>query len=297
MYVPSFDGQPLWVHTVGVKHPQITIIILHGLGGDSQCLIPLAQELTNLLPTAACVVYDLRAHGNSSPCFSDQSTSFLHHHALDLQTISQHYAQQQLIFVGHSLGGMIVQEYLALKLQPQPQKTILVASTLTVWGSRLLSRLSFNLLKTTPRFGRSSCQRDIYTHLKFANSHDFNLWRIHQDIKTQGWLSWILSYGSLCGWKNPNIKTIDQPQTLLLFGESDHLVTPKAQRSIQQRLSMAAVDFLPTNHLSVFQNPRLTAKKIAQFIASDKTVEFSHRRGIRPSLVISKSHQPRKAQS
>lgn len=248
---------------------KITIIINHGMGGDSNTTIPFIKEILQRIPNAQCINYDIRGHGFSPRNFP-KSNTIEKVFALDLQSICQHYQVKKPVFIGHSLGGLICQEYVNQALQPTPLSTVLLSSfpqfPLPNLGRKFwtgfLSRKRENNIK--PK------KRSVDDHFRFYQSFDYSIFRIISDINHTGVGDFLLMYLSICGWKNMHPELLDKQENLYIFGEKDLVIWPTVQKRFCQNFTHIKQYEILSNHNSIFNAPQ----KVAQIIA-EKTEELS----------------------
>lgn len=83
------------------------VVLLHGLGCTHQHWAPVARRLA---PAHPVIVWSARGHGPARPLAGSPVT--LPRLARDLANLIAHYGLEQPVLVGHSMGAMVVMQYL-----------------------------------------------------------------------------------------------------------------------------------------------------------------------------------------
>jgi pimeloyl-ACP methyl ester carboxylesterase len=265
------DGEQLYGIAQGnLENPTETVIFVPGLGGGFTSTTFVIEELLRLNPHLRCITYDPRGQGRSSHHFQKKEKLLIHALANDLARVAKFYEVAAPIIVGHSLGGLVVQEYVCAEFMPTPKKCILISSPLSPklfpqsLGSAAYQLLHIcnNLLPAVPHV------MSIETHLRYKNSFDFSIFRIYHDITTMGVLPFFFFWGNVSSWKTAYLERFISRKPLLIFGERDLIIPRRAQEKIKKFFAQSPVKTLPTNHNPVINEPELLAQAINEYISS-----------------------------
>ncbi|WP_256007221.1 alpha/beta fold hydrolase [Pedobacter deserti] len=123
IFFKSPTGNVLFVQTDGLAQ-DTTLVFIHGINSSRQQWQHQQQYFRRYY---RLILIDLPGHGRS-PEPVDLSIKSL---AIDLSHILTTMGIRQAILHGHSLGGMIIQEYWKLKLSPTPKAIILQSCSYT----------------------------------------------------------------------------------------------------------------------------------------------------------------------
>jgi pimeloyl-ACP methyl ester carboxylesterase len=105
------DGLALATRQIGPEVADMTVILLHGLLGDSHSWRCQTDHLTSRHPDIRVIAYDQRGHGRSGRGCALSST--LGQLALDLDAVIDTTTPTgHIVLVGHSMGAMTILQYL-----------------------------------------------------------------------------------------------------------------------------------------------------------------------------------------
>lgn len=106
----------------GAALPQQPVLCLHGWLDNANSFLPLA----NALPELPLLALDLAGHGHSSHRSAD-AHYYLFDYVADIATLCRQQGWQQLMIIGHSMGGMIA-TVLAASFPELVSKLVLIDS-------------------------------------------------------------------------------------------------------------------------------------------------------------------------
>ncbi|MBD3279645.1 MAG: alpha/beta fold hydrolase [Candidatus Pacebacteria bacterium] len=241
-------------------------VLLHGLGGDANATITTIKAILQKIPQAQCITYDLRGHGKSTRSFPQKAQSIEAAGAIDLQQICQTLKLKQPVFIGHSLGTLIIQDYLVKQLLPQPQNCILLNAVTTTPPISLNRKLWFNIRKKLNQWfaqNQSSKKRSLKQHTQHQNTFDFNIKRTILDYYYTGFLNLLLMYLATFGWQNPQLSVLNTSQVIYVYGSKDLLICKKTQEKILKQLPQAKAVCLNCNHHQAFLTHSQTVARLA----------------------------------
>ncbi len=109
--VTTADGLSLATTQIGPETADLTVILLHGLMGDSGSWQRQTSHLTSSHTDIRIIAYDQRGHGRSGRGCTRSNT--LGQLARDLDAvIDATAASGQIVLIGHSMGAMTILQYL-----------------------------------------------------------------------------------------------------------------------------------------------------------------------------------------
>jgi pimeloyl-ACP methyl ester carboxylesterase len=188
------------------------LVLIHGLGGRKEywnAQLPLARHYR-------LIILDLRGHGED--IHIDNIT--LEQSALDaIELVEKKLGIKQAHFLGHSLGGAVVQKIMVLR--PDLIKSIILANTTSIFPrfivEQTVGHLESNLSRVSDfGFVRAVCERGLYnTDLATEAMNGFKMRRdtymqIVKDTIGQNFLPYIMLF------RKP----------ILLISSSHDIVTP-----------------------------------------------------------------------
>lgn len=130
----------------GTGLPAQPLLCLHGWLDNANSFLPLA----NALPDLSLLALDLAGHGHSSHRSAD-AHYYLFDYVADIATLCRQQGWQQLIVIGHSMGGMIA--------------TVLAASFPEL-VSKLVLVDSLGLITTTPAETATQLRKAVISRLQ-----------------------------------------------------------------------------------------------------------------------------------
>lgn len=267
-YFQSFDSEKI---AYQIKSNQASadltnaIVIAHGIGGDLNFLEKFIDRLSKNLHSRPIVSFNLRGHGLSSAHFPATHDKIETVYAKDLQALIVHLKIKKPIFIGHCLGGMVMQEYLNLDFKPKPEKLFLICSMTQTLGIPALRNIFYKILrKSSPNSIRpKNVYKSFYDNL--LDSHDLNPVRIYHDTKLVGGIKmWILHYLSVLGWKNTRLENIDKKSYFYIYGKKD-IINPEILQKIRlKKLTNINKIALNSGHIAPMSNYQELADEISK---------------------------------
>lgn len=266
-FLKSFDSEKIGYQIISQpQNSNKNIVVIPGFGGDINFLNSFLNNLKESNQSATIYFYSPRGHAFSSKCFPQHMT-VENVHAQDFSNFVKTLNLKRFIVVGHSYGGVILQNYLNLENKVNPEKFFLICSAPKIFGVKIFKQLCYNLLsKKTPIDKPFSYQTPKF-YKKFNHSWDIDLERWHHDTYvTGGILNWVLHFLSLSDWQNNNLNNLDQQTGYYLYGKKDIIIPKVKQLSYLKKLPKINVVELNSGHLAPITNPEETAKAISTYI-------------------------------
>jgi pimeloyl-ACP methyl ester carboxylesterase len=267
-YLKSFDSEKIAYQFLNnPTNYQNTIVLVHGFGGDPNFLIPFVEKLAELTPQKRIISYNLRGHGYSTMKFPKEAQSFEETHAKDLQSLLEHLKIKNPILVGHSLGGIAVQEYLTKEFKPNPKKTIFISATTQTLGLSQIKKIFFEILKKLPISTTHPKEKSVDFHRQFSNNLDIDLKRFIHDTQISGGLvRWVVMMGSLLGWKNHNLSSLDKKSCYYIYGSKDLIVPASIQEKRLKKLKNINKILINSNHISPITSTEELAETVGKLL-------------------------------
>ncbi len=240
------------------KSEGIPLVFIHGWAGDST---KWESQIKFFLGKYPVIVYDLEGHGKSV-----KITNYsIKHHSQILHALLDFLGLKQVHLVGHSMGGMIAQQY-AIDHPDRLQKLILISTTtkiitsfkkrLTTLLMRLLLRVSFRkffkiLFSYTQAPEISSEKLDAL--LERANEIPPKV--IRKTFKE------MTSYNS-----SKKLSTFNKP-TLIMVGEKDPIISSQMVQTLHQIMPNSTLKIIQNGyHEIIIENSNLVNRTIQNFI-------------------------------
>jgi len=242
------------------KREGIPLVFIHGWVGDHSKWENQVNFFSNHYPV---IVYDLEGHGKSDPA-EDYS---IKHHSITLHNFLQKLEVTKIYLVGHSMGGMVAQQF-AVDFSDYIQKLVLISTSskiitslrkrLAVLFMRFLLRISFKnffrkLLSYTQSPQKSpeeltamiNCASSIQPHIirkTFAKMTSFN--------------------------SSKNISQFENP-TLILVGAKDPIISELMVRDLQKKVPNSSLKTITVGyHELMVDNADEINRYILEFIES-----------------------------
>jgi len=244
-YLHTFDSESLCVERYTVGVPKNKLLVVHGIGGDSNAALPFVKDLIRLSDNFECIVYDLRGHGYSTKHLGTEK-DIETIHAKDLLHIIS-LEKTPLNILGSSFGALVL--YKAVELNPDfPRKKLFFASmNYRILPFSVNRRVWFSLLKKLKKIDKNS-KRSMEKHLSYQHTHDFSPRRVTSDVLSFGPVLFFLSYFSIFGWKSSNPQALNSPNNYLFYGKNDLVFPRKQQEKWLKTMPFMKSRMFSTNH-------------------------------------------------
>jgi 3-oxoadipate enol-lactonase len=278
-YIESPTGNVLFVKSEG-RIDATPLVFIHGINSSSQQWQYQQQRFSNKY---RLILIDLPGHGRSSDA-ADFSIEAL---AIDLSTVLIQLSIQQPVLYGHSLGGMMIQEYCKLKLSPEPSAIILQSCSYTnplktmpisPWPWLLESPLITPILRNIARNNQvfttlgyvaysSGLSSLFYRLVLFTGKQSVATLRFMTNLaantKAKTTAETLLSTFKFDA--SNALKNIDVP-CLIIVAEKDRLIDPKA--GLQQHRQIKGSEFIMVKggHQTLAEYPEETNNAMEQFL-------------------------------
>ena len=267
-YFKSFDDEKIAykVHQQP-NNPIDSIIIVHGFGGDLAFLEDLVEVLKKKNEKKEIISLVLRGHSFSSKTFPQNENYLEVVHAKDLHELIKHLKINNPIIIGHSLGGILIQSYINQDLLPKPKKVFFVCSTTQMVGINILRKVFYKILTKTPNNNINFKTKDRLFYNQFKKGWDINIKRYLHDTTVIGNIFlWFIHFLSINGWKNNNIKQLDNKDYYYIFGKNDIIVPSfKQYKNIKSLNKLNKIE-INSGHISPLTHPKQLAELINKYL-------------------------------
>ncbi|MBX0330121.1 alpha/beta fold hydrolase [Oscillochloris sp. ZM17-4] len=273
--VYTIGGQEIHVREQGPPGRQ-TVVLIHGWSSSWYAMSPL---LTMLSERSHCVAVDLPGYGESPP-LRERATIAAYADLL-AELIKEISPGQQVVLVGHSMGGMI-SVTMALRHTPLVERLVLICPTisgnLSFWintfispitmlerfpiASRVVALLEPYMLSVTDRLMRpaSFADRTVISAADYA--------RLRDDARRPGQgrvraeCFWAMRDNDL----SDKLALVTTP-SLVIWGMEDNTVPLRDASLVDDLLAGTDLQVLPrAGHWPQFESPERTQRHIRAFL-------------------------------
>ncbi|WP_129626756.1 alpha/beta fold hydrolase [Candidatus Oscillochloris fontis] len=273
--VYTVAGQEIHVREQGPPGRQ-TIILIHGWSSSWYALSPLLPVLSE---RNRCVVVDLPGYGDSPPL--RQRATIIAYVDLLAQLIKQISPNQQVILIGHSMGGMI-SVTMALRHTPLIERMVLICPTisgkLSFWinvfispitmlerfplANRVVSMLEPYMLRATDRLMRPASFADR----TMISEQDYIRLRADARRAGQGRVRAECFWAMRANDLSEKLSLVTTP-SLVIWGMEDNTVPLRDASLVDDLLGGAELQVLPrAGHWPQFESPERTRRLIRSFL-------------------------------
>jgi pimeloyl-ACP methyl ester carboxylesterase len=247
------------------------VILIHGHGSRGSTfsdIIPYLSDEFNLL------TFDLRGHGASDKPLQSTYEETLPYYTIEVfvddlcELIDAISFPTPFILVGHSMGGMIAQEF-ALA-HPTLVSHLVLAGTAPSWYSEgrigVLEHLKNGSFPLEVSFFRESCRMALTrafrkTHPEVIESSIQSRILVPPDAYIGSMENLIYAFDT-----RDRLFRISMP-TLILVGEQDAMVSPAQSKEMNDLISNSKLVIIPNQNHGIFHEvPELVATELKNFI-------------------------------
>ena len=271
----TIGGQDIHVREQGPPHRQ-TILLIHGWSSSWYAMSPLVKLLSE---RNRCVAVDLPGYGESPPL--RQRATINAYADLLAELIKEISPGQQVVLVGHSMGGMI-SVTMALRHTPLIERMVLICPTisgkLSRWinafispitmierfpiANRIMAMLEPYMLRITDRLMKPASFADR-TEISEADYQ-----RLRADARQPGQgrvraeCFWAMRENDL----SEKLSLVTIP-SLVIWGMEDNTVPLRDASLVDDHLPGAELEVLPrAGHWPQFESPDRTRRHIRSFL-------------------------------
>lgn len=264
-YFTSFDGAKIYYHATP-KDKNKWLIFLHGLGGD---LTSWKKERAYFAKLGiSTIAMDLRGHGFSERR-EDKDFYKFENFAKDVESLIQKEKINNMIIIGHCLGG-IISMYFQAQFPNKSKALVLVDTSYkpTFFGKNFIPKVLMN--KMIDLLLKVSSNKKVPGHEKddqFIGSSDINLRRLLSDILHTSLKSYLLVFRSMVNLDAEDILKKILVPTLVIEGGQDTIFPPNLAEDLSKRIKKSYLEFIEgANHIIVINNPIQLEDSISSFL-------------------------------
>jgi pimeloyl-ACP methyl ester carboxylesterase len=229
---------------------QVLTLFLHGAGGSSEHWGPLLPRLADRVRPLLVDLPGLGRSGGTVLKTVIEAVLFLDH------VLSELHASLPLVCVGHSLGGLIAQQF-ALSYPTRVERLVLIATAPRIRPHPDFVRAArtgdWDLEQFRTSFGQG-VPREV---------QDLVLGELPKTRLTEGASSFMddLDLGA-------QVAALAMP-TLIIAGGDDIIISPRHSRQLHQKIRNSALLVVPgAGHYVQVEQPDVVAEALNQFISS-----------------------------
>ena len=238
------------------------IVFANSLGTDFRIWLPLIDELTE---SWSLLLYDKRGHGLSG---AGQAPYTIDDHAGDLIGLMAHLDIKRAIFVGLSVGGLIVQSL--YKQKPELVEKIVLCGT----AAKVGTTESWNTRIATVQEKGIGAIADSALKMWFTPDFHENRATDLSGYRTMMTRQSVDGYASLCAAIREADYTADAPKikvpVLVVVGDQDGSTPPALVKSTADLIPGAQFEIIENAaHITCVEQPEALAELLADFINED----------------------------
>jgi len=265
--IKSFDGTRINYNIKKINNK--VIILLHGLGGNSTSMKPIAKILNK--NNYSTITTDFRGHGLSEKpnTFEDYE---LHKFAKDIYEIIKKEKITDFVLVGHCFGAAIISEF--HKLYPNLSKNYIFINSYPSCPKLFKTIFKIPFKNTLIKYYNKknyTFELKQTNYLKLNKNNDLNFKRFYFDIKNTSLKSCFFIISVFSFFDNTKIfKTINQ-KSLIIHGQKDTFINKKYAIQLNKLIKNSELKIIPnTNHVIVLEKPELISDLIIKFLRNSE---------------------------
>ena len=247
----------------------VPLVFLHGIGGDAESWRP---QLDGFCGTFRAIAWDMPGYGDSAPMAEMTFPALVDAVSLLLDRLSLNSVH----LVGHSLGGMIAQDF--ARAQPERLRSLTLAATSAAFGKRAGGELDAawheNFIKQ--RLGpldRGASMAELAPKLvQGLVGDDPDPKGLEQAILSMAAVpeaSYRAAVHCLAGFDQEHALGDIVTPTLLLAGERDPAAPPKVMQRMAEAIPNAQFEMLKgSGHLLHLERPEAFNNQLRRFLES-----------------------------
>lgn len=259
-FLAGSDSRRIFIVTQGsLKTARYTFVFVNGLGGAVNMWMYLISSLLKHVPDARCITYEHRGHAASTHHFPANAHSLIDVLADDLFALCTELRVQHPMLVGHSMGCLVIERCLERHPELRAHTAMMISApyhlpVLPHWMSPVLYR---TLHTCSQMFPRREPPLSLQLPEYYRASRDFSLRRVWFEVRTLGFVPFVLAWMSLLSEKKCSLKVLAElKQTpFFVYGKQDAIVPLRVTSYINQQLPDARVIELEANHCMVPNMP------------------------------------------
>ncbi len=238
----------------------IPLVFIHGWAGDHSKWKKQVDFFSMRYPV---IVFDLAGHGQSDPTeeYSINNHSKILHELLEYLGISQIY------LVGHSMGGMVAQQF-AIDFPENICKLILLSTTLKIINS-FKDKLAVLLMRFLLRISFRRYCKILFTYTQPPNISPGELAMKMKEVYSMHPKIVRKTFAEMTSYNSSNKLSSFNKPTLLIVGEKDRIITPEMTKTLQKTIPQSELLVIQGGyHEIMLENSDEVNEAILKFIES-----------------------------
>lgn len=239
-----------------------TLVFVHGLSGSSSAWVNYEKRFEKEFNV---LTFDLRGHGKS---FRPEKISeySIEKFSEDLYSLVRHEKISDFILIGHSLGNLIVLDF--LKKHQNLVRSVIFIGAEYAPSKRKFSKIITPLFLITPILNFFGLKKKFgqVDYSNYKKTGDWNIRRMHADIKNTGLKSYIYSTKHAYGFNAENYLSKIKIPVLIIHGDKDTIFPISSARKMASKIkSSKLVLFKGADHIIPLNYYEKLSKEIEKF--------------------------------
>lgn len=260
------DGIRIHYRATEGRRDDTWIIWVHGLGGDCNSFEP--EQVAMAKEGYPSIAVDLRGHGLSDrPRKVDDYK--LERSAKDIIELTLALGLQNVILVGHSMGGMVAMNAASMHKLPLKALVLIGSGTRSSFFGmptlipRALAKLLKVMIQVLPQ--SQGEKRRPYTEAMMKT--EVNLRRLIEDVKTTSVRSYLSSCCQAFVFEGQELTGKINSPTLILCGSDDRVYPPALAQQLCQTIKQSELELIDkANHICVIKHPQEVSRMIVNYL-------------------------------
>lgn len=244
---------------IGNRESKITLVFIHGSTMTKEGMLPFAEGFTKY----NCIVFDLRAHGESAGKEPNEITTFaedIEYSVIQLQ--ESNIIGEKVVMLGYSMGGAITCE-IAIRKRITLVGMVLLSSggdlkshTPLVDGLKQMIKEQFDVKDVFGYlFGSDTTEKDREVIVEIFDSTKVSNGISYGDLMTSN------RYNRLSECRNIGIPA------MIVQGNDDQIVLPTAAVVTWMEIPNSQLLMIPyKGHAAIYEEQKLITEKITEFL-------------------------------
>lgn len=240
------------------KKEGIPLVFIHGWAGNHTKWVNQIEFFSKNYPV---IVYDLEGHGKSESAI-DYS---IRHYSATLHNLLNYLKLDQIYLIGHSLGGIIAQQY-AIDYQERIQKLILISTSMKIITS-FRKKLAILLMRLLLRVSFKKYFKILFSYTQDPEKSPDKLALLADSVCSISRKVIRNTFAEMTSFNSTDkFSSFDKP-TLIILGEKDPIITSQMAQTLTQNIPNSNLKIIPSGyHEIMLENSDLVNEAILNFI-------------------------------
>lgn len=260
LFLQGATGNKIYIRQSGINKKG-QIVLIHGIGLNSSAWKGLERGLARQYE---CFSIDLRGHGNSK---NNASTVTFTDLSNDCYQVIKDLKIVNPIFIGHSLGGVVVLNLL-MNTNLSTAPAVLISALFKSPFAKMEDVPLFHSLKYKAMFAGASVSfftKAMSKYITQKDSKSLDLWR---ELRQIDLVMLLKVLKSMLGFNfTENLSEIKN-RVLLIYGSRDPLVPERERIELSYKIRSSRVFVVEDAfHTPQFEKPKTVAEEVMKFIS------------------------------